>query len=198
MDPDWDELRLPKRFERRAKAWRRNQGGKTANRYWKDLCRITDDRIRFEDLPSNAPRQCRPMLTPSPEAKPSNEQFRGSLTEGGASDSGSMTTSESGGELTRKRKRKHEANPTETIQDDSGTRAVAITRRLTCKIPRALALLLTEQELGRPLLGQHRQMQRVILKTTPFNLRRQWYLRRLRRLTKPPNQGRRGTNHHVE
>jgi len=129
-DPDWDELHLPKQFDRRAKAWRRKQGGKAANRHWNDICRTTDDQIRFEDSPSNALRQYRPLFPPSPEAKPSHELSRGSLTEDDAPDSDSTTTSESEGELirklTRKRKREHDAYATETNQDDAGPRGVAI------------------------------------------------------------------------
>ncbi|KAL8864189.1 MAG: hypothetical protein Q9198_010031, partial [Flavoplaca austrocitrina] len=73
-DPDWEDLRLPKRFDVRAKAWRRKRGRKAANRYWDDICRTTDDQINFQDLPRNARLDYWHPFPPSPEAKPAHKQ----------------------------------------------------------------------------------------------------------------------------
>lgn len=130
MDPDWDELRLPKRFDERAKKWRRQQGTKRANRYWKDLCRVTNDQITFEPLPPNASQQYRPLKISSPRTKSTYVQSRRSSTEDGITTSTS-TTSDSEGELMRKldrkRKRAHGAHATEITQSDPQSQAIPAT-----------------------------------------------------------------------
>jgi len=120
MDPDWDQLRLPSYLNDRVEASRKEKAKKSSNRYWRDQCRTTGDKIEFKDPPTNVAKKYKSLVQQEKGAP--GHIFGGSETEDSATGDNS-TTSESEGELKRKlerkRKRKAPAGLSETALHQS-------------------------------------------------------------------------------